>query len=309
MTITSSGGFANLNAGLSLAINAVARLTSYRYIPIYKSYNTYFETNLQFTELPVAGNVCEWGAFISTGIATPTDGVFFRLNASGEFRGVVNFNGTETQSTTINFESLVGTNTSRAFLIYAISNKAMFWIDNVLVAEINIPVSSGLLTSSMNLPLSFRNYNSTATSVAQVMKISAVNATLADQSTSKPWSHILAGMGGHISQGQTGGTLGTTALLSNNLAVGVGAAMTNTTAALGSGLGGQFTALPTLAVGTDGIVCSYQVPIGTSVYSGKMLYVTRITVDSIVTTVLAGGAVNYVLSLAYGHNAVSLATT
>ena len=52
-------------------------------------------------------------------------------------------------------------------------------------------------------------------------------------------------------QGQTGQTLGSTALYTNNLAAGAGAVMTNTTAALGSGLGGQFSALPTLAVGTD----------------------------------------------------------
>jgi hypothetical protein len=309
MTVTVAGGFANLNAGLSVAINAVARLTSYRHIPIYKSFTTYFEDNLQFTELPVAGNVCEWGAFISTGIATPTDGIFFRLNSSGEFRGVVNYNGTEVQSGTLDFATLVGANNSRAFLIYAISNKALFWIDNILVAEIDIPVASGLLTSSMNLPISFRNYNATATSVAQVMKVSAVNATLADQSTSKPWSHIIAGMGGHLSQGQTGSTLGSTALFTNNLAVGAGAAMTNTTAALGVGLGGQFSVLPTLAVATDGIVQSYQVPLGTAALPGKSLYITRMTVMSTVTTALTGGAVIYALSLAYGHTNVSLATT
>ena len=309
MTVTVAGGFANLNAGASVAINAVARLTSYRHIPVYKSYTTYFEENVQFTQLPVAGNVCEWGAFISTGIATPTDGIFFRLNATGEFRGVVNFNGTEVQSGTLDFATLVGNNSSRAFLIYAISNKALFWIDNILVAEIDIPISSGLLTSSMNLPISFRNYNSTATSIAQIMKISAVNATLADQSTSKPWGHIISGMGGHLSQGQTGSTLGTTALYTNNLAVGAGAVMTNTTATLGTGLGGQFSTLPTLAVGTDGIVQSYQVPLGTSILPGKSLYITRVNISSAVTTALTGGAVVYALGLAYGHNTVSLATT
>jgi hypothetical protein len=52
-------------------------------------------------------------------------------------------------------------------------------------------------------------------------------------------------------QGQTGQTLGSTALYTNSQAAGAGAAMTNTTAALGSGLGGQFAALPTLAISTD----------------------------------------------------------
>jgi len=308
-TITVAGGFANLNAGASVAINAVARLQTWRHFPCYKSYTTYFEEEIQFTQLPVAGNVCEWGAFLSTGTNAPTDGVFFRINALGEFRAVINYSGTETQSDSLDFASLVGVNTSRAFLIYVISNKALFWIDNILVAEIEMPPAQGSVTASMNLPIAFRNYNATATSVAQIMKVSNVNVTLADQNTNKQWSHIITGAGGHASQGQTGQTLGTTALYSNNLAVGAGVAMTNTTAALGSGLGGQFTTQPTLAVGTDGIVSSFQVPLGTSTLPGKSLYITRVNISSAVTSALTGGAVVYAYSLAYGHTAVSLATT
>ena len=49
--------------------------------------------------------------------------------------------------------------------------------------------------------------------------------------------------------------------------------MTNTTAALGTGLGGQFSALPTLAVNTDGIICSYLNPIPTSAIPGKQMVI------------------------------------
>jgi len=41
MTVTVAGGFANLNAASSIAINAVARVSSYRHFPCYKSYTTY----------------------------------------------------------------------------------------------------------------------------------------------------------------------------------------------------------------------------------------------------------------------------
>jgi hypothetical protein len=310
-TLTVAGGFANLNAAGSLAINAVARLTTYRSFPCYKSYTTYFEMEVNFTSLPVAGNVCEWGAIIHTGTAVPTDGAFFRVNSTGEFRAVINNNGTEIQSGTLDFATLVDINHTRAFLIYVMSNKAFFWIDNQLVATLDAPAATGTVTSSQNLPLSFRNYNFTAVSTAQIMKVSMVNVTLADMSTSKPWNAIIAGAGGNSSQGQTGGTMGTTALYSNNLAVAAGSAMTNTTAALGSGLGGQFSALPTLAVNTDGIICSYQVPVGTAALPGKSLYIRGINIDSVVTTALAGNAtpVVYFYSLAFGHTAVSLATT
>jgi hypothetical protein len=86
------------------------------------------------------------------------------------------------------------------------------------------------------------------------MKVSATNVTLGEMNNSQAWSHVLSGAGGMGYQGQTGGTLGSTALYTNNLAPTAGVAMTNTTAALGSGLGGQFSALPTLAVNNDGII-------------------------------------------------------
>ena len=310
-TLTVAGGFANLNAAGSLASGAVARLTTYRSFPCYKSYTTYFEMEVNFTSLPVAGNVCEWGAVISTGTAAPTDGAFFRVNSTGEFRAVINNNGTEIQSDTLDFSTLVSINHTRGFLIYIMSNKAFFWIDNQLVATLDAPAATGTVTSSQNLPLSFRNYNSSAVSSAMVMKVSMVNVTLADMNTSKPWNAIISGAGGNASQGQTGGTMGSTALYTNSLAPTAGAAMTNTTAALGSGLGGQFSALPTLAANTDGVVCSFQVPVGTAAYPGKSLYIRNVNVDAIVTTVLAGNAtpVIYAYSLAYGHTTVSLATT
>lgn len=311
MTLTVAGGFANLNAASSVAISAVARLSTYRSFPCYKSYTTYFEKEVNFTSAPVIGNVCEWGAFISTGITAPTDGAFFRLNAAGEFRCVTNNNGVETQSGTIDFDALVGINQTQSFLIYIMSNKALFWIGNILVATIESPAGQGTVTSSQNIPMSFRNYNSTATSTAQIMKVSMVNVTLADMNSGKLWSDIICGAGGNSGQGQTAGTMGSTALYTNSLAPTAGIAMTNTTAALGSGLGGQFSALPTLAANTDGIICSFQVPLGSSLIPAKSLYVKGVNIDAIVTTVLAGNAtpVVYAYSIAYGHTAVSLATT
>ena len=108
MTITVNGGFLNLNAGLSVASGAVARATTYRHFPCYKTYSTFFEIEAQFAQLPVTGNVCEWGAFISTGVVKPTDGAFFRIDNVGSFRGVISFNGTETTTDALDFNTLVG---------------------------------------------------------------------------------------------------------------------------------------------------------------------------------------------------------
>jgi hypothetical protein len=102
--------------------------------------------------------------------------------------------------------------------------------------------------------------------------------------------------------------MGTTALYSNSLAAGAGLAATNTTAALGSGLGGQFTVLPTLAVGTDGIISSFQNPAAAAAVQGRTLYIRGVRIQGAVVVALTGGNVLYAYSLAFGHTAVSLAT-
>lgn len=311
-TVTVSNGLLNLNAAGSLASGAVARVSTYRNFSLYTSYSTAPSIMFQFSSTPVANMVHEWGFGIATGTAAPTEGMFMRINAAGELRAVLNNNGTETQSGVLDYNALIGANQTKTLLIYGNTSEVVFWIDNICVATIPRQVAAGSVTQSQQLPILFRSYNNAVVSgTAQIMKIGGVNVTLADMNQSKAWSHVMAGAGGMSYQGQTGQTLGTTALYTNNLAAGAGAVMTNTTAALGSGLGGQFAALPTLAVNTDGIVSSYQVPLGTSAAPGKTLYITGISVQGAVTTVLVGNAtpVQYAYSLAFGHTAVSLATT
>jgi hypothetical protein len=274
-TVTVTNGLLNLNAAASLASGAVARVSSYRSFPIYTSYSTAPSIQFQFSAIPVANMVHEWGFGISTGVAVPTEGIFLRINATGELRAVVVNNSTESQSAPLDFDALIGINTTRTLIIYGNTNEVVFWIDNICVATIPRQAAAGSVTQSQQLPITFRSYNNAVVAgTAQIMRIGAVNVSLADMNQSKAWSHVMAGGGGMSYQGQTGQTLGTTALYTNSLAAGAGAVMTNTTAALGSGLGGQFSALPTLAVATDGIVSSYQVPLGTSAAPGKSLYIT-----------------------------------
>lgn len=310
-TITVTNGLLNLNAAGSLASGSVARVSTYRHFPIFTSYSTAPSIQFQFSAIPVANMIHEWGFGISTGTAVPTEGIFMRINATGELRAVVVNNSTESQSAPLNYNALIGINTTRTLNIYGNTNEVVFWIDNVCVATIPRQTAAGSVTQSQQLPVMFRSYNNAlVTGTAQIMRIGAVNVSLADMSQSKAWPHVMAGGGGMSYQGQTGQTLGTTAFYTNSLVAGAGAVMTNTTAALGSGLGGQFTALPTLAVGTDGIVSSFQVPLGTSAAPGKTLYITGVFVQGSVTTVLVGNAtpVVFAYSLAFGHNAVSLAT-
>lgn len=307
MTVTIANGFVNLNAGVSTASGAVARVSSYRTFPKFTSFGLYWEANMQFSQTPQANNVCEWGFGIATGTAAPTDGAFFRLNAAGEFRAVINNNGTETQSGTLSFASLVGTNTTRHFTIQWTEDGVLFWIDDVLVALVDLPTAGALPTASSALPILLRNYNSGVTAAAQVMRAANVTISFADMDSEKPFGHVMAGMGLCAYQGQTGGTMGSTANYANS-ANPTAAVPTNTTAALGSGLGGQFWETDTLAVTTDGIISSYQNPVATAALPGKTLHITGVKIESYIQTVLTGGGYNAQWSLAFGHTAVSLAT-
>lgn len=309
MTVTVASGFATLNAGLSTAASAVARVSSYRSFPNYNKVPIYFETVLQFSQAPVTNNVSEFGLGIASGILAPTDGVFFRLLANGEFRGIVNTGGIETQTEPLDFNALVGEQMSKHFIITLNDDNALFYIDDVLVGSVARGDAGSGVVVSQNLPIFFRTYNTGVTTAAQTMKIGLVGITLGDTLTNKPWSHVRAASGDMGYQGPTGGTMGSTALYTNNLAPGAGVAATNTTAALGSGLGGQFSLLPTLTANTDGIIQSYQVPLGTALVPGKSLVITGVHITGMVTTALVGGPVLGFWSLAFGHTAVSLATT
>jgi len=309
MTIVVGSGQLTLNSGSSVATTVNARVLSYQHFPMLGTFPLFVQMIVQFPFAPLANNVCEWGVGIATGTAAPTDGVFFRLNASGEFRGVINFNGTETQTASINFNTYVGVNTARKFVIVCHEESAQFWIDDVLVASLDAPATQPALTSSSNLPILLRIYNSGVTASAQQLKVGQVNITLADANSNKEYKDQLAGMGRHASQGQTGQTLGTLANYANS-ANPTALVPTNTTAAAGSvGLGGQTWETDTVAVTTDCIIFSYQNPAGTATAPGRNLYITRVRLHSFIQTVLVGGPYIAQWSIAYGHTAVSLATT
>jgi len=291
---------------------------------IYQTYRTFsfegstpllFEFSEIRTAIPATNQQAEAGFFLAnSGSApyTPTDGVYFRFNSNGVF-GVLNFNGTETvQQLLTSGQIVINDNTSYRIIInhYRIE----FWgasatsDPRILLGVIPVPSANGPAFSSLNIPAALRLYHSGTAGSAVQFKVANVVVVEMDTNQSKPAAHQLNGMGLMPYQGQNGGTMGTTALYSNSLAPGAGAAMTNTTAALGTGLGGQFSTLPTLTANTDGIICSYQNPATTVTQTGRTLYITGVRIQSMVTTVLVGGPVQYFYSLAFGHTAASMAT-
>lgn len=314
-----SGGFLTLNASGSAGAAMQSRVQSYKTFPVYGTFGLYGEFLVQFPYDPVSNNVCEIGFGNATGSAAPSEGSFFRLNNAGELRCVVSYNGSEDQSDSLNFTNLIGANHTVHLIVNTVEDGVEFWIDDVLVSRRDRQTAAPSVVTTGNFPILMRTYNTAITTQAQQIKVSMVNVTMSDMSMGKPWNHVMAGMGGHCSQGQTGGIMGSTGSFVNAGFNGVGAVMTNTTAALGSGLGGQFVAKfdTTFLSGSssiDGILCSYQVPVGTVVRPGKGLYINGIDVyacvaGSAVSASIVGGPLLLAFQVAYGHTAVSLATT
>jgi hypothetical protein len=271
------------------------------------------EQAVSFSAQPVSNVTFDVGVFqrgASTAFA-PLDGVYFRVTSAGVF-GVVNNNGVETTSAVFPATNGTGTfayinNTVYRFQVLISNTSTQFFINDVLYATIANPSGTSRPFRSMALPWSCR------------MGIAAGGAGGAFQASI--WEYTVAFMGPLVAenlgaignrvlgahQGLSGGTIGSLAAYSNNTAATAGSVPTNTTVIL-SGLGGQIQETFTGAINTDLIISSYQVPAGSTTIQGRRLRIHGVRIDAFVSTVLAGGPVNAIWTLNFGHTAASLAT-
>lgn len=309
LTIAVANGYARLNAGAGFANTNVARIQSAAFFSFIASIGKVAKFPFRLSQAaPPAGSVAEFGFLLATGVAAPTLGAFFRVTPAGGLQAVVNLNGAETAVSCKDANQAViapDVNAHVAWISYD-DDQVEFWIDDVLVAVVATEAQITARTSS-SIPFAARVYYASAGTVAQMLDIGHVVVLSNEFENSKPWGHTMAGMGHHAYQGQSGGTMGSSANFANS-ANPSAAVPSNTTAALGSGLGGQFWETDTLAVNTDGVISSFQNPAGTVDVPGKRLYITGVKIDSFVQTLLVTGGANEVWSLAFGHTTVSLAT-
>lgn len=309
MTATQSGGAVVFNNSNTLTATTGCSLSSWRYFQLLGGSPLRVSVTLQVTAAFLAGQIWESGLFVPTNTTQPADGVYFRYTNSG-LVGVLNYAGVETTtgvlllamtpSSTVNFVISVG------------ESSVEFWADlgngTVLLGTQALPAAQSDPFSAVALPLTtqFRNGSTVSGSPVAQLKWTDANVIQRNLQLAMPYSQQMALQKG-TGQGLSGGTQGSLASYANNVAAGAGAALSNT-ATLVTGLGGQASVLPTLTAGTDGIVCSYQNPVGTTTQTPRTFVCTGVKVQGGVTTLLSGGAVLYAYSLAYGHTAVSMAT-
>jgi hypothetical protein len=296
---------------------AYQSLATYAYFPVMGTQTLSGDFELGFSAQPQTNSIIEFGFFAGgSGIATlaPTDGAFFRLTSAG-LQGVASNNGTETS---ISFPLSNGTgvwsytnNKKYQFIIYLESIAVDFWVNDgtgaKLLGSIPLPAGQGRMVASPSLPLVIRHRSPSTAGGA----ISALVGSYSVRVGGSNLTTVPSIQGNRIFgsyQGLAGATAGSLANYANS-ANPTAAVPTNTTAALGTGLGGQFWETVSLAVNTDGIICSYQNPAASLTTTPKRLVIRGISLASYVQTVIVGGPYIAQFSLAFGHTAVSLATT
>jgi hypothetical protein len=309
-TGSQAAGYLILNTLAVTTINTNCAIQTTKAFPLFGKSELRCNMSGMLTQVPQANQVIEFGMFSATlpGAAAPTDGVFYRYNTAGELRGVISYGGTETQTAAITAPSA---SVNHDFVIVTQTNSVLFYIDDILRGVINLLTDAPTLGQPMmaaSQPFTARMYiGASAPALATQLKISDVFITQLGADPSRPWAEQKSGLGHSAYQGQNGGTMGTTALYASN-ANPAATVPTNTTAALGSGLGGKFQETLTLVAATDGIISSFQNPVGGVNQTPRNLIIRGVTISGVVTVVLTGTALAGTLALCYGHTAVSLAT-
>lgn len=267
---------------------------------------TYCEMSMSFSATTAPANATFDIGMFRRGATTafaPLDGIYFRADSTG-FKGVVNLNGVETQTSAFNFTAVANQN---YLVTLTITEKEVeFWIDNVRMGSITA-VAAGQLFRSVNLPWSLRHANVGAAASGFQVTVTDYTISLGGPNVD---SSTLAQVGNRTLgayQGLSGGTMGSLASYANS-ANPTAAVPTNTTSAVLTALGGQGWETASLAVNTDGIIMSYQVPAGSVTVRGQRLVITGISLMSYIQTVIVGGPYVAQYSLAFGHTSVSLAT-
>ena len=310
MTTTMNAGFLLLNANSTATINTGCQYTTWQTFNLFGNNGIHWEATGAITAIPLVGQIFEAGFFPygASAQTAPVEGVYFRLTEVGLY-GVMNYNGTETLTGLLVSAGSMPLNINGQYKIIISQRQAEFWVNGAKAATILVPVGQGEPFMTSALPISFTQRNGgTLTGTQMQVKIASthVDQQLNHGQTS---AELHAGMGYMGSQGQDGGTMGSTAILTNS-ATAAAAALVNTTAsAQFTGLGGGFLVLPTLTAGTDGILCDYAIPVGGVNQTPRRLVIRGVSISSGVQTTLTGGPLNLMYSLAYGHTAVSLATT
>ena len=304
-TTSFAAGSLVLNAGSVTTASALAIVKTYWTTPMPTEGAIHIHFSALMTLAPVANTQIELGTFpLVSALTTPPDGAYFRYTTSGTLIGVINYNGTELTTANLTIPSALVNHDYSIIIDY---NHVEFWIDGVFQASILSPTAQGFPIMSPYIQPTIRMFNAaSAPTQAQQLKVTGVDVWQTDGDINR-MSHFKQAEQGLMGyQGVTGMTMGSTATYANSAAATAG--VPSNAAAVIAGLGGQVSETCTIAVNTDGMLCSFQVPTPTVNIPGRKLVITGVRISSCVTTALVGGPFINQYCLNFGQTSTSLAT-
>lgn len=312
MTNTLSGGRWILNNGASVASAVGTIVKSYMSFALNLSGTLYCDFEAGFLVTPQANNICEWGLMQCTGVTSPNDGVYFRLNSDGLLYGVTCSNSSESAVALISSSGVscvVSAGTMYHYLIAVHNDTTEFWINDILVGEVNTGATLGSPMLSMSEPICFRTYNLGIVAVAQQFLIASVSVSRGDVDSMRLWPTIQCAMGNSCYNTPDGTTAGSTGSYIYSTAPVIPA----TTGSYLSGiacyttLGGQHGMIALASSEADILVYSFLNPAATPAIPGKNLIIRGVTIDG-VSTGAVGSAIGAVQqwSLAVGGTNVAM---
>lgn len=305
LTTTWSSGYMVLNGGNSGAAGSTCG-GSYKTFPMMGTAPLSVEYSIAMTAIPPAAFLLDFGiasAFSTSAPYAATDGIYIRAT-SGGMALIGNYAGNEQTLGTFTYTVVPNQNTK---VVLVIDERGIeVWCNDALYLKVDVPDGQGQCMASGAGALYWRLVNTGVTSACQA-KISDITVTMMDVATSQPWADALSGMGLNAGQSPPGATVASTNNITTSIALPTATALL-AASAIAATLGGQASILPTLTVATHGQVFAYTNPASSATYTGRLLKIKGVWLDSFVSVVLAGGPVIYDWSIAYGQSAVTLAT-
>lgn len=303
-TLAMTGGYLVFNSGNSVASGAVARVQTYRTFQLSASSTNEIVFRIRFNTALQANSIVEMGLGFAATTATPTDGVYFKVNNAGALQGVVNLNGTES---TVNLGFTPAPGENNFYRLVQDQDQVEFYINSVLYGILPISATAAATSFSRAMPILMRCYNNAAVSTAFRMEVSDVAVIGRDLANNRLWATCRAGMEQSSINNARGAAAGQTANYANTAAP-TSATLSNTAAGYTT-LGGQFQFAAVAGAETDYALFAFQVPAPSAAGAGKNLVIRGLRIETINTgAAVATTATVLQWGLGIGSTAVSLAT-
>ena len=298
-TITQSAGFIILNGSAITTINTASQISTLQYFDIMHEAYLYGHCQCLATTVPITNLTMELGFNICSGLTAPTDAAIFRWTSAGEFRCLLNNNGSETQISAA--LTAPTANVVHHFEVKVQHGHVDFVLDGVEIASLAAAAAVANVVNVGRLPWAARVVmGASAPAFAGQLKISAADVwrTVLDMEIQNKDYQTSLGRGSL----QNPSTWAQTANHANSTSPS-SATLSNTAAGYTT-LGGRWQFAAPNGASTDFALFGYQVPAGWEM----MVH------DVQISTVNTGAAVATTATIldwfvAAGSTAVSLATT